>query len=84
MKFKKYDIVASHEGRAIGIYDYKHNDINYWVISYSKRLNSFILNPMCYDCDGIRLATSKEKSFFIKKLLNSEYKYLLSKITNGI
>ena len=84
MKFKKYDIVASHEGRAIGIYDYKHNDINYWVISYSKRLNSFILNPMCYDRDGIRLATSKEKSFFIKKLLNSEYKYLLSKITNEI
>jgi hypothetical protein len=26
----------------------------------------------------------KEKSFFIKKLLNSEYKYLLSKITNEI
>lgn len=84
MKFKKYDIVVSHEGMAIGIYNYKRNDINHWVISYSKRLNSFIFNPISYDCDGIRLATSKEKSFFIKKFLNSEYKYLLSKITNEI
>ena len=30
MKFKKYDIVASHEGMAIGIYNYKGIETDYY------------------------------------------------------